>query len=614
MPSQLLTARRARRTPGLKGAAAVLACLALGAAVPARGGEAGRPAHGIAMHGEPALGPGFAHLPHANPDAPKGGQLRLGAMGAFDNLNLFTFRGNLPHGLREYVVESLLARSASEPFTLYGLVAESIETPADRSSVTFRLRPQARFSDGKPITAEDVVYTRALLAEKGWPFQRSHYSKVDRAETMGPHVVRFHFKAQGDRELPLILGLMPIMARHRMNAEAVERTTLEPLVGSGPYRIERVDPGRKIVYRRDPNYWGRSLPIMRGRYNFDEVSYEYFRDQSSLFEAFKSGDLDARLEDEPSRWASAYDFPAMRNGQAQRREIPIAIPAGMSAIALNSRRAPLDDQRVRRALIHLFDAEWINRSLFHGLYRRTDSFFVRSALAASGRPADAQERALLAPFPGVVRPEILDGKPHLPAADATGTSRDSFKEANRLLEDAGFRLVNGKMVHAATGRPLNFEFLAANRTQERMALAYSENLRRLGITLRIRQVDSTQYTQRMKAFEFDLAQWTWNASLSPGNEQINRWSQRSADTQGTLNYAGVKSAAADAMIEAMLQAQTREDFTAAVRALDRVLLSGDYVIPLFHSPAQWLAWRSRVAFPATPPLTGTDFDTWWAVR
>jgi len=431
---------------------------------------------------------------------------------------------------------------------------------------------------------------------------------------LSPHQVRFTFKSDSDRELPLILGLMPILPRHIVTPETIERTTLEPVVGSGPYVVGRVDPGRSLTFRRNPDYWGRDLPLTRGRYNFDEITYEFFRDQGALFEAFKAGDIDARVEDDPTRWAEGYDFPAVRNGQVQRRELPTALPAGMSAIVMNSRRWPFDDQRVRRAMIELLDAEWINRNLYHGLYRRTQSYFARSDLASAGRPADARERELLARFPGAVRADILEGKPFLPVTDGSGSDRKGLKEANRLLTEAGFRLVGGRMVHTGSGRPLQFEFLASNRAQERLVLGYAKTMERLGISMRVRQVDSAQYSSRLKSFDFDMAQAQWNASLSPGNEQYNRWSSRAAKAEGSLNYAGVENPAADALIDALLAAESREDFVSAVRAFDRVLLSGDYVVPLFHVPGPWLAWRSTVAFPDKHSLGGIDFDTWWSVR
>lgn len=571
-------------------------------------------AHGIAMHGEPALPRDFKHFPHANPDAPKGGQLRLGVASTFDNLNPFTIKGNTPQGLRDLVFESLLARSASEPFTLYGLIAESVETPPDRSHVTFHIRPEARFSDGQPVTVEDVIFSHKVLSEKGWPFHRLHYGKVSTIEVMGPRAVRFNFKPRDDRELPLILGLMPVIPRHKMSAEQIERTTTEPVVGSGPYTIAKIDIGRSLTYRRNPAYWGRDLPLQRGRFNFDEFTYEFFRDQGAMFEAFKAGDLDARVEDDPTRWAEGYRFPAMSNGQVEKRELKIGIPAGMSSLVFNTRRAPLDDQRVRRALIELLDAEWLNKNLYHGLYQRSTSYFARSKLASSGRPADPRERDLLAKFPGAVRDTIMEGKSDLPVTDGSGNTRAGLKTASELLASAGFALSGGRMVHKTTGKPLAMEFLASSRTQERLVLAYAENLKRIGISLSLRQVDSAQYSARMKSFDFDMAQTLWQASLSPGNEQYNRWSAAAAKAEGSFNYAGVHSPAADAMIGALLSAEKREDFVSAVRALDRVLLSGDYVVPLFHVPGQWIAWRTRIAFPQIPRLTGNDFDTWWSKR
>ena len=571
-------------------------------------------AHGIAMHGEPALPRDFEHLPHVNPNAPKGGHFRLGVPGSFDNLNPFTIKGNTPQGLRDLVYESLLARSAGEPFTLYGLIAGGIETPPDRSYVTFHLRPEARFSDGNPVTVEDVIFSHTILSQKGWPFHRLHYGKVAKVEVTGPHAVRFTFKAQGDRELPLILGLMPVIPRHMMSAEQIERTTTQPVLGSGPYTIAKIDIGRSLTYRRNPAYWGRDLPLQRGRFNFDEFTYEFFRDQGAMFEAFKSGDLDARDEDDPTRWAEGYKFPAMANGQAEKRELKVGIPAGMSSLVFNTRRAPLDDQRVRRALIELLDAEWLNSNLYHGLYRRSTSYFTRSELASSGRPADGRERELLAEFSGAVRESLMEGRPDLPVTDGSGNTRAGLKKARDLLASAGFELSGGRMVHKGTGKPLALEFLASSRTQERLVLAYAENLKRIGITLRLRQVDSAQYSSRMKSFDFDMAQTLWQASLSPGNEQYNRWSAAAAKAEGSFNYAGVHSPAADAMIGALLRAERREDFVSAVRALDRVLLSGDYVVPLFHVPGQWIAWRTRVTFPQVPRLTGNDFDTWWSKR
>jgi peptide/nickel transport system substrate-binding protein len=566
---------------------------------------------GLAMHGEPDLAAGFTHFPYANPSAPKGGRLRLGALGSFDSLNPFIFKGVTPQGLREYVFESLMARSQDEPFTLYGLIAESVDVPDDRSAITFNLRPEARFSDGHPITVEDVLFSHAILKEKGWPYHRSYYRKVVRTEVLGPSSVRFVFENGSDREIPLILGLMPILPRHLVTPESFELTTLTAPVGSGPYLVARVDPGRSIVYRRNPDYWGKDLAVTRGRFNFDEIQVEFFRDASSLFEAFKAGELDVRVEDDPGRWAEGYAFPAIEQKRVFKREVATGVPAGMSALVFNTRRPLFADPRVRRALLLLFDFEWVNRSLYHGLYMRTDSFFERSALASSGHPASARERELLAPFLSEVSPDVLEGRFALPATDGTGGNRANQREAHRLLSEAGYTLRGATLVKSDTGAPLAFEFLASSRAQERLMLGYARTLERMGIIVRIRQVDSAQYWLRLKTFDFDMVQWTWGSSLSPGNEQINRWSTKAADTEGTLNYAGVKSRAVDTVIDALLAAREREDFTAAVRALDRVLLSGDYVIPLFHVPRQWVAQWHHLKSPERAPLFGIDFDTWW---
>lgn len=568
-----------------------------------------QPVHGLAMHGTPKHAAGFSHFPYVRPDAPRGGRLTQGMLGTFDSLNPFIIRGVSATGLREYVFESLMARSGDEPFTLYGLIAESVELPADRGWVTFHLRPEARFADRQPITPDDVLFSHAILKERGWPYHRSHYGKVAKAERIGERSVRFTFESAGDREVPLLLALMPILPRHKLDAETFDRTTLEPPLGSGPYSVARVDAGRSITYRRNDNWWARDLPVMRGRFNFDEIRVEYFRDASSMFEAFKAGDLDIRQEDDPGRWVEGYGFAAVTDGNIIKREFDTGLPSGMTGLVFNTRRPAFKDPRVRRAFNLLFDAEWMNRNLFNGLFKRTESFFERSYLSSHGRPADARERALLAPFAAFVKPEVLEGTYRQPVTD---DSRANLKAAHKLLLEAGYEIKGGRMMKA--GRRLSLEFLAQTRAQERLLLSYARTLDKLGIALGVRQVDSAQYNARLKTFDFDMVQWNWTASLSPGNEQINRWSSRAADIEGSLNLAGVKNPAADAMIEAMLQADTEEDFIAAVRAFDRVLISGDYAIPLFYLPTVWVAYRSHLKFPSTLPLGGFDVDTWWSER
>jgi len=590
---------------------AALASALMTAAVPAS--RAGEPpaAHGIAMHGSPALPPGFPHLPYANPAAPKGGVLKLGQIGTFDSLNPFIVFGVSAAGMREYVYESLLARSQDEPFSLYGLIARSLRTPADRSFVEFELDPEARFSDGKPITAEDVVFSWSLLKEKGQPYMRAHYRTVVKAEVPGPGRVRFTFDASGNREAPLLLGLMPILPSHRIRESDFERTSLAPPVGSGPYIVAAVDAGRSITLKRNPAWWAAERPVNRGRFNFDEIRIEYFRDQTTLFEAFKSGSVHVRLEDDASRWAEGYDFPAATEGRVQRREVATRLPAGMTALVMNTRRPPFDDQRVRQAMIQLFDFEWINRSLFHGHYVRTQSYFARSELAAHAIPASDAELELLARANARVRPEILAGTYAMPTSDGQGHNRANLQAAFALLQAAGYRQDRGLMIKAATGRPLTFEMMAASRGEERLFQAFAKSLERLGIAARIRLVDSAQRWARLKTFDFDMMQWTWAASLSPGNEQVNRWGSASATTQLSLNYPGVSDPAIDVVIDALVGAERRDQLITAARALDRLLLSGDYVIPLYHPRGQWLAHWDVLEGPPVPPTAGFTIDTWW---
>ena len=573
-------------------------------------GASAAPQHGIAMHGSPKYPPDFAHFDYVNPGAPKGGSVTFGMQGSFDSLNPFIIKGNAISGVRDYVYESLLARSYDEPFSLYGLLAESIEVPDDRSSVIFNLDPKAHFSDGSPVTPEDVIFSRELLRDKGRPNHRSYYSKVESAERVGERGVKFTFKG-GDRELPLILGLMPVLPKHLIDPATFEVTGFAAPVGSGPYTITAVEPGTSVTFTRDPNYWGRDLPVNRGSYNFDEMRFEFYRDRNSMFEAFKKGLFQVIAENEPGRWARDYDFPAVRDGRVIKRSFDLGIPAGMTGLALNTRRPVFADIRVRQALDLLFDFEWMNKNLFHGLYARTQSYFDGSELSASGRPADARERELLAPFPGAVLPEVMDGTFTQPVSDGSGHNRDNRRRAIALLEEAGYELVDSKMVKKGTGEPLTFEMLAVTNAEERLFLTFARELEAVGITPSIRQIDSAQYQARKNDFDFDVIQNAWGASLSPGNEQNFRWSTQAAESEGSFNYPGVKSPAVDTMIAAMLAANTREDFVSAVRALDRVLISASYVVPLFRLPQQWVAYWRQLVPPPVATLSGMRIETWW---
>jgi peptide/nickel transport system substrate-binding protein len=569
------------------------------------------PQHAIAIRGAPHLGENFPAFPYVNPSAPKGGRLTLGVLGSFDSLNPLIIQGTPATGVREFVIESLMARSLDEPFTLYGLLAETIDVADDHKSVTFALNPAAKFSDGQPVTPDDVITSFELLKTKGRPNHRTYFAKVTKAEKIGERSIRFTFEDGNDRELPLILGLMPVFEARSVDPENFDKSSLKPLVGSGPYTVSNIDAGRSITYARDKNYWGRDLPVNKGRFNFDEFRFDYFRDSSVMLEAFKSGTLDLRLEEDPARWADAYNIDAVRDGRIIKTEFDIGLPAGMSALVFNTRRAVFADQRVRRALIMLFDAKWVNRTLYNGLFKRSTSYFSRSYLASTGHPADARERALLAPFPDAVRPEIMEGTYKFPASDGSGQNRANQKAAFKLLTEAGMVLKNGRLINSKTGRPLSFEILANSLAQEPLLLAYARGLEPLGIKARVRVVDSAQYQERLTNFDYDMIQNNWPSSLSPGNEQLFRWSAAMADAKGSFNFAGVKNPAADAMINAMLAAETEEDFISATRALDRVLLSGDYVIPLFYPPHQWVAYWARLKHPEKTPIFGYSIDTWW---
>jgi peptide/nickel transport system substrate-binding protein len=572
--------------------------------------ETAQPRHGLAMHGDPALPAGFSHFPYVNPDAPRGGRLTLALQGTFDSLNPLIVLGVAPDAAARYVLQSLMARSLDEPFTLYGLVAQTVEMPEDRASVTFNLDPRARFSDGHPLTTEDVRFTFELLKKHGKPLHRSSFGQVTAVEVEGPYRIRFDLAGSKDRELPLIIGLMPIFAAHATDPERFDRTSLTPPIGSGPYRIDEVRPGERIVLRRRSDYWAESLPVTRGLYNFDEIRYDFYRDANSLFEAFKAGLYDLRFEDDPGRWATAYDFPALRENRVRREVFPIRTPKGMNGLVFNTRRRIFADIRVREALGLMLDFEWVNRNLYSGLLQRTASYFHGSELSAYARPATEAEHSLLKSFPGSVRADVLDGRWTPPRSDGSGRDRDLARRALDLLSEAGWTLREG-VLRNAKGEPFAFEMLANTLFQERLALNFAQSLARIGVALRIRRVDEPQYWRRLSRFEYDMMQRTWAVSLSPGAEQRNRWSTRAAGQDGSLNYAGVRSPAADAMMDAMLAAEGRDDFVAAVRALDRVLLSGFYVVPLFHVADYWLAYDTGLKHPATMPLLGISVDSWW---
>jgi peptide/nickel transport system substrate-binding protein len=601
--------------------AALAWLLVLAVAVPARG-EALSPGTGpkyaIAMTGKPALPPGFARFPYTAPNPPQGGSLVIGALGSFDTFNPFTIRGTADDRLRSseflfesYVFESLMVRSRDEPFTLYGLLAKTIETPDDRSWVTFTLDPKARFSDGTPVTPADVIFSWKTLREQGRPNHRSYYSKVARADVIGARSVRFVFKDKGDRELPLILGLMPILPKHVYERRDFQKVTTSELpVGTGPYVVAGFEPGRYILFRKNPHYWAADNPARAGFFNFGTVRVDYYRDLSSMFQAFKAGHIDFWLEQDPARWANNFNFAAVKQGKIERRAIPHGRPSGMLGLVFNTRRPVFADERVRRALILPFDFDWLNRNFFHRAYTRTLSFFDNSDLAAKG-PASPTERALLQPYLAEVDPQILAHGWQPPADGTPAADRANDLRALAILKDAGYVMRNGVLVDAKSGKPLAFEIMVDTSEQERVALAYRESLARLGIAVQVRRVDSTQEEMRLDSYDFDATIFHWGGTLSPGNEEAFRWSSAMADTRGSYNLAGVKSAGVDAMIGDITSAQTRQQMIAATRALDRLLLSGRYVLPLYHKSVDFAAWWRKLARPQRQPLSGIDLDTWW---
>lgn len=569
------------------------------------------PLRAVALHGEPAFDEAAGALPYVNPQAAKGGRVTLGVQGSFDSLNPLIVQGVPAAGVREFSVEALMARGLDEPFSLYGLIAETIDIAGDRRSVTFVLNAKAQFSDRTPVTAEDVIFSFEILKTKGRPNHRTYFKKVTAAEKLAERTIRFTFADASDRELPFILGLMPIIAKHATDADTFDKTSMKPLTGSGPYVVQRVDAGRALVYKRDPDYWGRDLAITKGRFNFDELRFDYFRDAAVMLEAFRSGAIDLRLEEDPSRWANGYNIEPVRDGRILKKEFDIGVPAGMTALVFNTRRAIFSKPDVRRALIMLFDFEWVNRSLYNGLYQRTQSYFERSYLSSAGKPADDTERALLAKFPDAVRKDFLDGTYRFPTSDGSGQNRANQKAAFETLTSAGYVLRDRRMIDAKTGEQFSFEILANNSAQEGLLLSYARSLEPLGIKVRVRVVDGAQYQERISTYDYDMIQNTWTSSLSPGNEQLFRWSATTAKSKGSFNFAGVENPAADAMIDAMLAAETEKSFVSSVRALDRVLLSGDYVIPLYFTPRQWVAHWARLKHPSKIPVFGYTIDTWW---
>ena len=573
--------------------------------------------HGLAMHGEPKYGPNFDHFDYAEPLATPGGELIIPEIATFDTINPMIISGTPAWPVYFYVHDRLLMRSADEAFTMYGLIAEFIEVPEDRSWVSFTINANARFSDGSPLTADDVVFSWELLRTQGRPNMRSFYNRVAEVRRPNERTVQFIFDpAQANRELPLIMGSMPILSQAYYTENTFDESTLTPPVSSGPYIVEEADAGTRLVLRRNPDYWAAGLPSTNGLYNFDRIVHDYFRDRNSAFEAFKAGEVSVWPEDDAGHWATAYNFPAARTGRVLRREFDHGRPSGMYSFVFNTRRVQFQDPRVRRAITLAFDFDWINSNLFHDSYVRTRSYWDNSDLGALGT-ANLRERNLIMNYPGAVSPELITGGWQAPVGGDRIALRQNLMEAIGLLTEAGYGVENGVMVNLLTHQPLTFEIMLQHRNEERLALNLRDSLQNIGVTVNVRLVDASQFQARSQTYDFDMMPFRYSGSLSPGNEQSFRYGSREANIEGTYNFAGVHSEAVDAFIDAITDARTREELQAATRSLDRVLLTGNYVIPLYHEAEDRIAYWGEIDHPEEPPLTGylqgTRFkhETWW---
>ncbi|GIL01232.1 MAG: ABC transporter substrate-binding protein [Alphaproteobacteria bacterium] len=597
------------------------ALLAMPASAPASEATAPQWRHGGTLFGELKYGPGFAHYEHVNPDAPKGGTLNQAALGSFDSFNPFIVRGRAAAGLAYsggLLYDSLLAQSVDQPSAAYGLVAEAFRHADDFSSATYRISPRARFHDGTPITADDVIWSLQVLKDNN-PLFKDYYHNVVKAEETGEREVTFTFDVKGNRELPLIMGDLPVLPRHwweGTDAQGRKRDISEPIseppLGSGPYRIARYDLGKSITWERVPDYWGAELGPQKGRYNFDRIRYTYFLDDNAIWEAFKKGGIaDTRSENRSQRWATEYNFPAFGRGDVVKDIFKTTGPQPFQGYFFNTRLKKLADPRVRRALTLLFDFESMNRNLFYGLYTRTDSYFEGGELQAPPGPPQGREREILEEYRGRIADAVFDEAFTLPAYDKPADTRSHQREALRLFTEAGFSFRGGRM-YDPDGRPFTIELLGSGPTDERVGIPTSEYFKKLGVDVSIRIVDTAQYKNRIDNFDFEVTMLVTAQSLSPGNEQREYWSSAAADRPGARNYAGIKDPVVDELVERIIRAGDRDELVVLTHALDRILLHGHYAIPMWHNPDDWFAWWRKLRFPPTQPLyTGIDLMSLW---
>ena len=564
---------------------------------------------GMAMHGQPKYKDGFAHFDYVNKDAPKGGTIRYSGTGGFDSLNGFIIKGEPADGLGS-IYDTLMKSSLDEAFTRYGLLAHAMEMPDDRSWITFYMRKNARWHDGQPITAEDVVWSFETLTTKGPPFYRFYYGDVEKVEALDTHTVKFSFKPVGNRELPLTVSELPILPKHYWKDREFEKTTLEPPLGSGPYKIGKFEPGRYIEYDRVADYWGNDVNVNIGQNNFDHMRYEYFRDGNIAVEAFKGGAFDFRAENISKVWATGYDIPAVRDGLIVKEKIKHQNTAPIQGFVFNSRREMFKDKRVRQALAYGFDFEWSNRNLFYSQYTRTRSYFGNSELEAKGLPSGA-ELEILEKYRGRIPDEVFTTEYFPPATKGDGRIRSNLREADTLLKEAGWVIKDGKRVHSETGMEMAFELMLVSPSFERIALPFSKNLERLGVTMRVRTVDSAQYIKRMETHDFAMVSLIWGQSLSPGNEQRNFWGSNAATQDGSRNHMGISDPVIDELIESLVQAPDRESLVSRTRALDRVLQWGHYLVPHWYADFDRVLYWNKFSRPKAELPYGFSTGTWW---
>jgi microcin C transport system substrate-binding protein len=570
--------------------------------------------HGLSLFGSLKYDADFPHFDYVNPDAPKGGQMRRATIGGFDTLNQFNIKGR-PDAFLSLIYDTLLESTEDEASSSYGLLSEAVKHPDDYSSVTYKLRSEARWHDGKPVTAEDVIWTLEAL-KKNSPFWNKYYQHVERAEETAPREITFFFDQTGNRELPLIVGQMPILPKHywtgtNANGELrdISTTTLEPPLGSGPYRIAEVKPGRSVRYERVEDYWGRDLPVNVGRHNFDAMQLEYFRDVSVLFEAFKGDQYDLRFENSAKRWATGYDFAAVTRGDVVRETASPERVSGMQAFVFNTRLEKFADSRVRQAFNYAFNFQWLNENVFYNQYKRTESFFQNSELQATGLPSEA-ELALLEPLRDKIPPEVFTTEYRAPVGGNQRAQRTNLRTARALLAEAGWTIQDGVLKNAS-GEQMTLEFLLVSPDFERIVGPYLQELKKLGVEGTIRVVDTAQYQNRIRDFDFEVITDSFGQSLSPGNEQLNYWSTAAADRVGSDNTIGIRDEAVDALVNAIIFAEDRPSLVAATQALDRVLLWNHFVVPQFYSPDVRLAYWNRYGHPPEPPRYGIGATTWW---